>query len=124
MSQNPYTKDYILVLSTGCFNIYCKKCGKEYTDTNDGWCKPCQIIWLKEFFKNQTSGNKEVDDFIQKMQLEIDDYDDEVFEWIPYNQFTDIKEIDKDDFNTVYSAEWKDGPLNYNIDKREYIRNK
>ena len=47
------------------------------------------------------------------MQLEINEWDDIVVEWIPYNQFTDIKEIRKGDFETVYSAIWKDGPLHY-----------
>ncbi|GET03553.1 kinase-like domain-containing protein [Rhizophagus clarus] len=35
------------------------------------------------------------------------------FEWIPYNQFNDIKEIAKVDFTTLYSAIWLDGPLKY-----------
>jgi len=37
-----------------------------------------------------------------------------VFEWIPYNQFSDIKEIGRGGFATVYSAIWKDGPLEWN----------
>ena len=36
-----------------------------------------------------------------------------VFEWIPYNQFSDIKEISRGGFATVYSAIWKGGPLEY-----------
>src|SRR5215210_4721949 len=47
---------------------------------------------------------------------------DIVFEWIPYNQFDIIDEISKDDAATVCSAIWKDGPLKYNIDNYEYIR--
>ena len=54
------------------------------------------------------------------MQLKISSYNDIVFEWIPYNLFDDIKEINKGDFATVHSAVWKDGPLQYN--KKEYIR--
>ncbi|CAB5391958.1 unnamed protein product [Rhizophagus irregularis] len=46
-----------------------------------------------------------------------------VFEWIPYNKLFDIKEVDKDDFSTVYSAKWKDGPLKLNYYSRKYIRN-
>jgi hypothetical protein len=56
------------------------------------------------------------------MQSKINDPDDIVFEWIPYNQFSDINEIKKSDSATVYSAMWKDGPLNYNFDKYEYTR--
>ena len=39
---------------------------------------------------------------------------DMIFEWIPYNQLNDIKEINKGDFATIYSATWNDGPLFYN----------
>ena len=42
---------------------------------------------------------------------------DIIFEWIPYNQFNKIEEIDKDGFITVYSAIWKDGPLCFNYSK-------
>src|SRR5437016_2546512 len=84
---------------------YCEKCGKEYTNIikKYKWCQPCQINYLK---KNFTSGNEKIDNFIQEMQLKIDEYSDIIFEWIPYNQFNKIKEIGK-------GAIWKDGPLYY-----------
>ena len=56
------------------------------------------------------------------MQLTINKYKDIVFEWIPYNQFSDIKEIGRDDAAIVYSAIWKDGPLKYDKGNREYTR--
>jgi serine/threonine protein kinase len=60
-----------------------------------------------------------MDNFIQETQLKMKSYgygDNylNVLEWIPYNQFDDIKEIGKGGFATVYSATWKDGPLKYN----------
>uniref|UniRef100_U9TNL2 Protein kinase domain-containing protein n=1 Tax=Rhizophagus irregularis (strain DAOM 181602 / DAOM 197198 / MUCL 43194) TaxID=747089 RepID=U9TNL2_RHIID len=70
------------------------------------------LRYLKTNFTNWTSGNKKIDDFIQKGQLEIKNYyDDIVLEWIPYNQFNEIKETGKNSLITVYSAKWKDGPL-------------
>jgi hypothetical protein len=45
-----------------------------------------------------------------------------VFEWILYNQFDEIKEIGKNDSITTYSAIWKDGPLYYNNQNSNYIR--
>src|SRR4051812_16326644 len=89
----------------------CKNCGEEYTSIGWRWCKPCQIESLKENFTNWTSGNEKIDKLIQEMQLKIDRNSDIVFEWIPYNQFSDIKEIGRGGFATVYSAIWKDGRL-------------
>jgi hypothetical protein len=60
---------------------------------------------------NWTSGSDIIDDFIQKKQLEVIDHDDIVFEWISYNQFNEIKKTGRNNFITVYSAVWKDGPL-------------
>jgi serine/threonine protein kinase len=39
-----------------------------------------------------------------------------IFEWIPFDQFNDIKEIGKGGFSTVYSAIWKNGLLYYDDD--------
>jgi uncharacterized protein (DUF608 family) len=58
-----------------------------------------------------TSGNEKIDNFIQEMQLKIEKYHSKIVEWIPYNQFSNIKIIIKDDFTTLYSAIWIDGPL-------------
>ena len=96
---------------------YCINCNREYTNTYHKWCNSCQVNYLKENFTKWTSGNEKIDNFIQEMQLKINDVQDLVFEWISYNQFFDIKEVDKDDFSTAYSAKWKDGPLYWNNKK-------
>ena len=57
------------------------------------------------------------------MQLKINHYNDMVFEWIPYNQFIDIRRIVEGGFSEVYSAVWKDGPLDYGESNNEYARN-
>src|SRR5438067_1772479 len=101
---------------------YCGKCGKEYNDKRNEWCKPCQINYFKNKFVNWTSGNEKIDNFIQEKQLSIDNYYDRVLEWIPYNQFNDIKEVGKNVTTTVYLAIWKDGPLYYDDGKKELIR--
>ncbi|UZO06819.1 uncharacterized protein OCT59_027126 [Rhizophagus irregularis] len=72
---------------------------------------------------NCTSGNKKIDNCIQEMRLKINDYNEIVFEWIPYSQFSNIKKIGEGGFSTVYSAKWKDGPLEYNVDRKLYNRN-
>ncbi|GBC02684.1 hypothetical protein RclHR1_04750012 [Rhizophagus clarus] len=118
ISQNPETKDYIIVLQNG----YCGKCNEMYKDLMRKWCKLCRMDFLKNNAITQNSGNKVIDNFIQKKQLKISDYDDMVFEWIPYNQFDNIKEIGKDDSSTLYKATWTDGPLEYNEDSNKYER--
>jgi hypothetical protein len=62
---------------------------------------------------NWTSGNEKIDDFIQERQLKADKYSDIIFEWIPCSQFNQNKETGKNGFITVYSAIWRDGPLQY-----------
>ena len=81
-----------------------------------GFCKSCITNCLKKNFTNWTSGNEKIDDFIQKLQLEISKPNEPVFEWIPYNQFDNINEISRNDYATVYSAIWKDGPLYYDYE--------
>jgi hypothetical protein len=71
-----------------------------------------------------SSGNEKIDGFIQEMQLNIEDhhYKNIVFGWIPYNQFNEIKEISRDNTLTLHSAIWKNGPLYYDDNKKEYRR--
>ncbi|GBC10393.1 hypothetical protein RclHR1_00960010 [Rhizophagus clarus] len=70
-----------------------------------------------------TSGNEKIDGFIHEMQLKIDKYEDIVIEWIPYNQFDKITEIEKNGHITIYSAIWKDGPLIKYYYGSDYVRN-
>jgi hypothetical protein len=100
ISQDPNTNDYILVQNS-------------------------IIQLLKDYinYQSQMSGNNKIDDFIQERQLTINDHDDVIFEWIPYNQFNEINKINKNDLITVYSAIWKDGPLQYNQHNECYKRN-
>ena len=104
----------------------CEKCDEQYIDclyAKYKWCGPCQINYLNKNFTSWTSKNEKIDNLIQKMQLNINSYHDMVFEWIQYNQFNDIKEIDKGDCCAMYSAIWKDGPLCYDyFKKKEWIR--
>ncbi|GBC02588.1 hypothetical protein RclHR1_00470018 [Rhizophagus clarus] len=126
ISQNPDTKDFIMVLQyTKEYKERCEKCGEQYLDStcaNFKWCKQCQINFLKTNFTN-CSGNEKIDNFIEEMRLNINYYNDIIFEWIPYDQFSDIEKIGKGGFSTVYSAMWKDGPLKFDsLDKKELTR--
>jgi hypothetical protein len=97
----------------------CTKCEVYFTNAEHKWCKPCKIDWLKENFTNWTSENKQLDNLIQDIQLNINNYNDTIFEWIPYYQFSNIEKLS----NTIYSAKWEDGPLLHNYYyNTKYIR--
>ncbi|CAB5321526.1 unnamed protein product [Rhizophagus irregularis] len=118
ISQNPNTNDYILVLQ----NRNCKRCGKPYSDLKNKWCKLCEINHIQNNFANW-SGNEKIDNFIQEKRIKINGFNDIVVEWIPYNQFINIKEVGKIDDNVaiIYSAIWMNGPLYYRT--KSWIRN-
>lgn len=106
-------------------NFKCKKCGVQCTNilaARFKWCNPCQISYFKRNSTNMNSGNKDVDNLIQEMQSRINSPFTVVFEWIPYNQFKEIKEIGKGCFSTAYSAIWKEGPLRCDYNKEEWKR--
>ncbi|GBB83694.1 hypothetical protein RclHR1_10390006 [Rhizophagus clarus] len=73
---------------------------------------------IEKNFINWTSGDETIDSFIQKKQLRYNG-NDAVFEWIPYNELINIKEIEN---NCLTTAIWKKGPLFYDKDEKEWIR--
>ncbi|CAB5369437.1 unnamed protein product [Rhizophagus irregularis] len=118
VSQDPITKDYLLILDNNYLENFCVKCDKQYTDVYEKWCKSCQINYLNNHI-NLICKDEKIDSFIYEIQLKIDHPTDIIFEWIPYNQFNDIKKIRKCNFVT---AIWKDGPLYWNNKNKEYTR--
>src|SRR3954452_6788441 len=85
----------------------------------DPECIQCLRNKLKSNFINWTSGNTKIDNFIQEKQLKVDSRYDIIFEWIPYNQFNNMEEMDKDGFTT---AKWENGLLHYQYYEDEWIR--
>src|SRR5437764_15476578 len=63
---------------------------------------------LQQDFNKWTSGNKKIDEFIQKFQLNAT-RKEEVLEWIPYEKFSDIEYLATGGFGTVHKAKWIDG---------------
>ncbi|RGB38557.1 kinase-like domain-containing protein [Rhizophagus diaphanus] len=72
------------------------------------WCQLCGAKYFQQNFKNWTSGNHEVDKFIQKTQLKANN-DREILEWIEYDRFENVEYLTKGGFGTIYKAIWKDG---------------
>jgi ferredoxin len=95
VTQNPQTKDYMMVFDNKCNK--CKKCNRV-----------CYAMHLQQNFESWTSGNDDIDKFIQDTQLSAHYSTKEVLEWIPYNRFSDIKYIEK---IGVYIANLIDGPV-------------
>ena len=92
-----------MVLKNGHFDEYhCEECDKQYTVIGSKWCKLCK-----------SSGNKQIDDYIEKNAKNQSIYGP-VFELIPYNQFDNIKEIGRSNFTKICSAIWKDRDYYYN----------
>ncbi len=86
----------------------CLDCGKERS--NVGWCKACEINAFRENFKNWTSGNLKIDDFIKHTQLNATGSVD-YLEYIDFNQFDLIESTNKNGaFGAIYSAIWIEGP--------------
>uniref|UniRef100_U9U2Q7 Uncharacterized protein n=1 Tax=Rhizophagus irregularis (strain DAOM 181602 / DAOM 197198 / MUCL 43194) TaxID=747089 RepID=U9U2Q7_RHIID len=93
ITQNPRTKHYMMVL-----NDKCKKCNHA-----------CYAIHFQQNFESWTSGNDDIDKFIQNTQLSAHNSTKEVLEWIYYDKLCNIKYIEK---IGVYKANWIDGYIN------------
>ena len=98
----------------------CKECSQPNTGQN--WCQSCNSKHFQCDFNKWTSGNKEIDEFIQKFQLNATRYE-EVLEWVPYEKFSDIEYVAKGGFGTVHKAKWIDGHImNWNIGQNKWNR--
>jgi hypothetical protein len=71
----------------------------------------CNSIYFQHNFIYWTSGNNDVDKFIQNTQLSAHREASDALEWIPYDRFYDIKYIADGKFNKMYKANWIDGHI-------------
>ncbi|EXX76228.1 kinase-like domain-containing protein [Rhizophagus irregularis DAOM 181602=DAOM 197198] len=84
----------------------CKKC--KQPNTYNYYCRSCNSQYFKQNFNNWTSGNHDVDEFIQKVQLKAR-HAVYTIEWIEYDKFEDVEYLAKGGFGTTFKAVWKDG---------------
>ena len=98
----------------------CGECNEP--GTGKDWCQPCNAKRFKDNFKNWTSGNKDIDEFIQQSQLNaVFQYN--YLEWIPFEKFQNITYIAEGGFGKIYSAELPKGIIEYwDIENQKWVR--
>src|SRR5581483_3867679 len=84
----------------------CEDCQDECLATE--YCEHCVRNYLKENFSKWTSGNNDVDDLIQKCQMETI-HPNKIVEWIPFNNLQNIKYLTRGGYSEIYTAEWVGG---------------
>ncbi|RGB39623.1 kinase-like domain-containing protein [Rhizophagus diaphanus] len=119
---NWMTKDYDyfkIMFNSGTKRI-CENCKQECLATL--YCEFCVRNYLKTNFSNWTSGNDDIDNLIQKCQLETL-LPSKIIEWIPYNKLQNIKYLTKGGFSEIYTASWIDGRYEeWDSKKQQLIR--
>ena len=86
-----------------CYN--CSNCNKQFAE--ELWCKECDPYGIIEGW---TSGNPDIDKFIKDTIYEINAEKFGIpLEWVPFDKFTNIKQIGEGGFAKVYTATWIDG---------------
>src|SRR5438132_1404691 len=87
----------------------CKECNE--INTGDyNWCRACNASHFRNDFDKWTSGNKEIDYFIQNNQIYAWNYR-LVLEWYPWSTFSEIEEIARGGYGAVFRARPKVGRI-------------
>ena len=88
----------------------CNQCNQP--NTGRTWCQSCNAKHFQQNFQNWTSGNHDIDEFIQKTQSKARNHQ-KVIEWVEYDRFENVEYLAKGGFGTTYKAIWKDGYIKY-----------
>ncbi|CAG8518658.1 21912_t:CDS:2 [Gigaspora margarita] len=79
------------------------------------YCEHCIHNYLRQHFKDWTSGNDMIDKIIQDCQQQTQQ-PHRVIEWIPFVNFKSVQRLTE---NSVYTAFWNNGSFaNWNIEKQ------
>jgi|SRR6266498_4711903 len=80
----------------------CSYCNKQFT--KELWCKDCDPFRIIEGW---TSGNPDIDQFIKDTIYNARHKEFPKFlEWVPFDEFTYIKQVGEGGFAKVYTAAW------------------
>src|SRR5579883_1141281 len=68
----------------------CEECNQPNTEYD--WCQSCNATRFQKAFSTWTSGNKEIDYFIQNTQIHA--WQNElILEWYPWELFSEIEKL-------------------------------
>ena len=114
--QSTNSNDTFLIQSTQTVvkkhkkRIRCSECNKKRTPLDESH-QICHVCYkTKTVYKQKLSGNKFIDDFVKHTQI---NYVKQVgkMEFVPHDQFKNIKFIAEGGFSKIYKATWTDGPV-------------
>ena len=95
----------------------CNECNRRRR-TLDESHQICHVCYKLKTLKQ--SGNKVIDDFIRYTQTNYVERRGEM-EFVPYDQFKNIKFIAEGGFSKIYKATWIDGPMtDWNKEEQKY----
>ncbi|RHZ73726.1 hypothetical protein Glove_229g102 [Diversispora epigaea] len=93
-----YFQDFGICYNCGDLNISKNICPN---------CKLTEVSYLSKW----SSGNYEIDKIIQTTQLDENANEWEIWRWIDYSKFKNIKYLDEGGFSSVWKAEWINIPM-------------
>src|SRR5439155_10445230 len=86
----------------------CEECNE--INTGYKWCRICNAGHFRNDFDKWTSGNKEIDYFVQNSQIHAW-YNQLALEWYSWSTFSEIEEIGKGGYATVFRAKKQVGRI-------------
>ena len=84
------------------------------------WCNTCHF---QKAFSTWTSGNQEIDYFIQNTQIHAWN-DDLILEWYPWELFSEIEKIGQGGYGTVFRAKTERGRIRWDYPNNQWSREK
>ncbi|CAG8791361.1 3153_t:CDS:1, partial [Dentiscutata erythropus] len=100
---------------------HCEYCNNQVIAIT--YCENCIRNYLKRDFSEWTTGNVKIDKWIQECQINSVSPSD-IFEWIPFENFTNIEFREEGNFSLIYIATWRNGPFTeWDTEKQELKRN-
>ncbi|RIB29697.1 hypothetical protein C2G38_2027493 [Gigaspora rosea] len=101
-------------------SIYSRRKNKEGDKIT---CDSCIFFHLFNSFKNWSSGNEFIDNLLRRCQLEQLLKPENIVEWVPYENFEDVKYETKGGFGSIYSATWIVGWISgWDNTNKQFIR--